>query len=151
MAEELTTTKDENLLKYNDYYKIVEFLRDKVEAVTIDFIAESLEMSVARVKTVLKFGRRNLKDKNGKGRIPIGDYIVGCGSGCFLVANWRAALAYVAQNTKKIKSEIRTVQPLYERVKEEYPDELKKCLEELGCESIEGDYWAVFNSIYGEC
>lgn len=150
MAKELTTEKDENLLKYNDYYRIVEFLRDQDDVVTQDLIAESLEMPLHRIKAVLKFGRRNLK-VNGKGLISIEDYIIGCGNGCFLATNWRALIAYVVQNTKRINSEIRTIKPLYKLVNERYPDELKKRLEENGYGSDEDDYWAVFNSVYREC
>jgi hypothetical protein len=123
-------TNTEDTLRTN-YKKIVDAIKDEGGQIYSDKLAEKVGLRKGQIGKALQWGRRHFDDKDD---VKITDYVMASSSGYFLPTCKEECVAYVAQNDKRIQSEIRTHRLIRNYVNEHWHDDLEKVLNEDSAE-----------------
>lgn len=112
-----------------------------------DKLSQLTGLKPSQISKAIQWGRREFK----KGSIPIRSYVLASPHGYFLAQTGQEIVAYVAQYQQRIKSEIRTQNPIYDYAFKHWPEQLLNALEGDHDEndSIDDETrpWDVFNKV----
>lgn len=128
------------------YMNIVDAIADADKALYFPEVKSLTGLNDGQIKAANKFGRRAF----GRDNISITDYVLSGPFGLFLPRRGRDIVAYVAYNYKKISSELKTLQPIYDYAMEKYGEELLDEINRKDNSDVIDDEvipWEIFNRI----
>lgn len=132
-----------------NYQKIVKAIKQNGGQIYSDDLCEMLDLTRGQIGKALQWGRRHFDDKDV---VKITEYVMASSRGYFLPTCKEACVAYVVQNEKRIKSEIKTHRLIRNYVNEHWHEDLQKILNETSADDTsynddEMHPWGVFEQV----